>query len=306
MATCRAPRATSSTLRTVADGAESRTYGRAFDAIADEYDRHRPGYPDALVDRACEAAGIGPGASVLEIGCGTGQLTRSLLARGLRVTAIEPGAKLVARARIELQGNSEAQFINARLEDASVPRSHYAAAFSASSIHWVDPDVSWPKLADALVDGGTLALFSYFGLRDPYSDTDQEALRTMLATIAPEIAAHWPTYRDLEATLAGAADHSQNVSELWAWLSSYDVARGEAGQLFDDAELIALPVQSERTAAEVSALLGTMSFWTRLSDEQRDALVAEIDAIQHRLGRPIRSSMVACVVTARARTGVAR
>ena len=43
--------------------------------------------------------GPAPGAAVLEIGCGTGQLTRSLLARGLRVTAVEPGRQLVARAR---------------------------------------------------------------------------------------------------------------------------------------------------------------------------------------------------------------
>ena len=70
-----------------------RSYGRVFDEVAEDYDRHRPTYPDMLVDRACE--GIGPGAAVLEIGCGTGQLTRSLLARGLRVTAVEPGEQLI-------------------------------------------------------------------------------------------------------------------------------------------------------------------------------------------------------------------
>ena len=47
--------------------------------------------------------GLGPGAPVLEIGCGTGQLTRSLLARGLRVTAVEPGERLIARARDQVQ-----------------------------------------------------------------------------------------------------------------------------------------------------------------------------------------------------------
>jgi SAM-dependent methyltransferase len=283
--------------------AASRIYGMAFDAIADEYDRHRPVYPEALVDRACTAAGLGPGASVLEVGCGTGQLTRSLLARGLRVTAIEPGEKLITRARIELQGAGEVQFVNARLEDASVPRASYQGAFSASALHWADPDVSWRKLAHALTDGATLALFSYFGLDDPYSAEDQRSLRSVVAQVAPELAAQWPIYRDLRATLAGAAERRHNVSELWAWLGSYDIARGEAAQLFERAELTALPVRLEHTAEELNALLGTMSFWSRLSPQQREALVAGNRAVQERLRRPIRSNTVACLVTARRRRG---
>ena len=74
------------------------------------------------------------------------------------------------------------QFVNARLEDAALPRARYAAVFSASAIHWVDPDVSWRKAADALVDGGSLALVSYFGLDDPRSAEDQQALRGALTT----------------------------------------------------------------------------------------------------------------------------
>src|SRR5947209_9398552 len=116
--------------------------GTVFDEVADDYDRHRPAYPDALIDRACELAGLARGATVLEIGCGTGQLTRSLLRRGLRVTAIEPGERLIARARARLDGVGEAEFVAARLEEASLPRAHYRAAFSASAIHWVDPDAS--------------------------------------------------------------------------------------------------------------------------------------------------------------------
>ncbi len=72
----------------------ARSYGKVFNGFAGEYDRHRPTYPDALVDEACAVAGIGNGDRVLEIGCGTGQLTRSLLARGLRVSAVEPGDQL--------------------------------------------------------------------------------------------------------------------------------------------------------------------------------------------------------------------
>jgi SAM-dependent methyltransferase len=275
---------------------DTRSQGRVFDEIAEDYDRHRPTYPEALVDRACE--GISPAAAVLEIGCGTGQLTRSLLARGLRVTAIEPGQQMIAQARDRLSGIGEVQFVNARLEDASVPRARYAAVLSATAIHWIDPDVSWRKAADALVDGGTLALVSYFGLDDPGSADDQKALRAAMATIAPEVAAEWPPYRDLIGTLAGVSARSENVSEVWAWLGSYDIARTYAADLFDAAELVAVPIQLEHTAEDLNALLGTMSFWARLSPDQRDALAAENQSLQQRLGRPIRSSAAACLVMA--------
>src|ERR1700684_642806 len=96
-----------------------------FDEVAEAYDRHRPRYPDALIDRACEVAGLGHGAPVLEIGCGTGQLTRSLLARGRQGTAIEPGGRLIARAREQLATAGEVEFVNRRLEEASLPRAHY-------------------------------------------------------------------------------------------------------------------------------------------------------------------------------------
>jgi SAM-dependent methyltransferase len=280
-------------------GGSGRGYGRVFDEIAEDYDRHRPTYPDVLVDRAC--AGIGPGAAVLEIGCGTGQLTRSLLARGLRVTAVEPGQQLIARAGAQCNGVGDVQFLNARLEDASLPRAQYAAVFSASAIHWIDPDVSWRKAADALVDGGSLALVSYFGLDDPRSADDQRALRTAMTTIAPELAAAWPTYRDLAGTLAGVAARRANLSEVWAWLGGYEIARGYAADLFDEALLAAEPTWLEHTAEELGALLGTMSFWARLSPPQRDALLAEIQSFHRRLGRPIRSSTVACLVVARRR-----
>lgn len=53
----------------MANRVEVGSYGRVFNAIADEYDRHRPAYPDALIDRACEVAGLAPGDRLLEIGC---------------------------------------------------------------------------------------------------------------------------------------------------------------------------------------------------------------------------------------------
>ena len=77
------------------------------------------------------------------------------------------------------------------------------------------------------------------------------------------------------------------------------MARGYVSDLFEHAQLAAMPILVEHTADALDALLGTMSFWARLSPRQRDALVAENHALHERLGRPIRSSTVACLVTAR-------
>ena len=164
----------------MSDGTLARSCGKVFNEVAVEYDRNRPAYPDALVDRACEVAHIGDGDRVLEIGCGTGQLTRSLLARGLRVTALEPGDQLILLAAENLKDAGDVEFVHARLEDMQLSRESYKAVFSASAIHWVDPDLSWRKIADALAPNGTLALIQYFGLQEQRSVDDQEALLSAL------------------------------------------------------------------------------------------------------------------------------
>ena len=281
--------------------ATARRYGRVFDAIAAEYDRHRPAYPDELVDQACQVAGIGRGDHVLEVGCGSGQLTRSLAARGLHVTALEPGTSLIALARQNLEGAGEVEFVNARFEDALLPRERFAAVFSASAFHWVDPEVSWQKAADVLVPGGTLALVSYFGLDEPVSTPDQEAVLAAMRKVAPDIAADWPAYRDLGATLAGAEQRRGNVSRVWAWLGSYEMGRDYAGRLFGDVQVAVMPKLIEHTPDELNALVRTMSFYARLSPGQRQALEGEYEAIYQRLGRPIRAGTVAALVTARRR-----
>jgi SAM-dependent methyltransferase len=283
----------------MSDGTLARSCGKVFNAVAVEYDRNRPAYPDALVDQACALAGIGAGDRVLEIGCGTGQLTRSLLARGLRVTALEPGDQLIRVAEQNLKDVGAVEFIHARFEDMLLLREGYEAVFSASAIHWVDPDLSWQKIAEALAPNGTLALIQYFGLQEQRSVDDQEALLSALRRHAGEIAATWPTCRDLDCTIAGVQERRRNVADAWSWLGSYDIGRDYAADLFEDLQLATVPTLIEHTAAELNALLGTMSFWARLSPEQRDALVNENHALHERLERPIRASTVAVLLTAR-------
>jgi Methyltransferase domain len=70
-----------------------------FDSVAGLYDATRQSYPAQIVDALLATAAIGPGAAVLEIGCGTGQLTRQLAGRGLHVTAIDIGPAMADAAR---------------------------------------------------------------------------------------------------------------------------------------------------------------------------------------------------------------
>jgi SAM-dependent methyltransferase len=283
----------------MSDGTLVRSYGKVFNEVALKYDRNRPAYPDALVDRACEVAGIGDGDRVLEVGCGTGQLTSSLLARGLRVTALEPGDQLIILAEENLKDAGDVKFLHARLEDVQLPREGYQAVFSASAIHWVDPDLGWRKIAEALAHNGTLALIQYFGLKERRSVDDQEALLSVLRRHAGEVAATMPTYRDLDCTITGVRERRRNIAEVWAWLGSHDIGRDYAADLFEDLQLATVPTLVEHTADELNALLATMSFWARLSPDQRDAVTNENHALHERLGRPIRASTVAVLVTAR-------
>jgi ubiquinone/menaquinone biosynthesis C-methylase UbiE len=282
--------------------ASARRYGTVFDEVAVEYDRRRPTYPDGLIAQACQLAGIGSGDQVLEVGCGTGQLTSSLLARGLQVAAIEPGRHLISLAEEKLRSPGQVEFVNARFEDAPVPHRRFPAVFSASAFHWIDPDVSWKKAACLLDPGGTLALIQYCGLEEPESSRDQRALLAVLTRIAPEITAEWPPTRDLATIAAGAEQRRKNVSEVWAWIGDHDVARGYARRLFCDVRIASVTKRLEHTADELNGLLRTLSFHHRLSSDQRQALEREHAEMYERLGRPIRSGTVAVLVTAR-RTG---
>lgn len=124
-----------------------------FDADAERYDRARPRYPAALIDRI---VGESPGRDVLEIGCGTGQLTVSLAERGMGVTAVELGAALSAVARRNL-APYRCEVITDDFERWTPTRS-YDAVIAATSFHWLDPATRLDRVAALLRPGGLLAI----------------------------------------------------------------------------------------------------------------------------------------------------
>lgn len=129
-----------------------------FDGVAGRYDATRQGYPPEIADAVVANAAIGPGAAVLEIGCGTGQFTRELAGRALDLTAIDIGAAMVAAARRNV-ADAAARFEVCSFEDftGSGP---FDLIVSATAFHWVDPGVGLPKAARLLRPGGWLALLA--------------------------------------------------------------------------------------------------------------------------------------------------
>jgi SAM-dependent methyltransferase len=127
----------------------------SFNGLADAYERARPGYPAAAVDWLTEELALGPGRVVVDLGAGTGKLTRLLVERGSAVTAIEPlpamRAELARRvpAAVVRRGTAEAT----KLADASAD-----VVVAAQAAHWFERPAFLHEVARVLRPGGGLAL----------------------------------------------------------------------------------------------------------------------------------------------------
>jgi SAM-dependent methyltransferase len=146
----------------VSDRAER---SRSFDRVAAEYERTRPDYPAEAVRWAAEVLGLDLGARVLDVGAGTGKLTRGLVAFGFDVVAVEPGAPMLAELR---RAVPEAETHEAPAEEIPLPDASVDAAFAAQAYHWFDPARALPELQRVIRPGGGFALmWNWWDERDP-------------------------------------------------------------------------------------------------------------------------------------------
>jgi SAM-dependent methyltransferase len=148
-------------------GPHRRDLARVFNDVADLYDRVRPGYPDELFADLVASTGLDEGSSVLEVGCGTGQATRSLAALGCSVTAIEPGADLAALARLRMAAYGNVTLETSTFEQWDDRGRRFDVLVSASAWHWVDPSIGWRRAHHVLRPGGWLALLANIVVRRP-------------------------------------------------------------------------------------------------------------------------------------------
>ena len=123
----------------------------SFGGVADAYERARPGYPD---DAVGWLAGAEP-CDVVDLGAGTGKLTRSLVALGHRVTAVEPLEEMLAQLRHAVPGATAAR---GSAEEIPLPDGSADVVTCAQAFHWFDREVALREMARVLRPGGRLAL----------------------------------------------------------------------------------------------------------------------------------------------------
>jgi SAM-dependent methyltransferase len=138
-----------------------------FDEVPELYDRVRPAYPEELFADLAAITGMSRRSSVLEVGCGTGQATRSLAALGCEVTAVEPGAGMAALARRRLAAFGSVEVENSTFEEWDDRGRRFDVLVAASSWHWVDPSVGWRRAHEVLRPGGWMVLLGNVVVRRP-------------------------------------------------------------------------------------------------------------------------------------------
>jgi len=129
---------------------QERARAESFGSEVDRYDRLRPSYPPELVAWLTEG---GPGTAV-DVGCGTGQVARLLLAAGWAVVGVEPDERMAARA-----AERGVPVEVARFEEWEPSVHDVDLVCSGQAWHWVDPEQGARRAAELLRPGGRLAVF---------------------------------------------------------------------------------------------------------------------------------------------------
>jgi SAM-dependent methyltransferase len=142
-----------------------------FGRAAEAYERGRPGYPDAAVEFVTTRFALGPGRVVVDLGAGSGKLSRHLAATGVRVIAVEPVAQmrtLIPPGIEAVEGTAEA----IPCADASADAMTCAQAF-----HWFEPGTALAEVHRVLRPGGGFAVLT--NVRDESDPLQREFLAVL-------------------------------------------------------------------------------------------------------------------------------
>ncbi len=238
--------------------AQSQLVGRhIFGADAAGYASARPHYPESLYTALAAEGALFPSADVFEIGPGTGQASRRLIAADVgSLTLVEPDPVL-AEALADLAGN--VHVVNAPLEDAGLPPAAFDLGVAATSFHWVDASRGLPIVHDRLRPGGIWAMW-WTVLHDPEHDLFSRAVLPLLKDA------------ELPPSLRGPEQRHYSL-----WTDDRLVELRDAGFVHAEHQMHEMTLRM--TAAEMRALYATFSMIRRMEPEMRARVLAGIEAV---------------------------
>jgi SAM-dependent methyltransferase len=123
---------------------------RSFGGVADAYERGRPEYPRNAVEWL-----VGEARLVVDLGAGTGKLTRGIVSLGREVVAVEPLPEMAAWLRVAVP---EARVLAGSAEAIPLEAGSADAVVAGQAYHWFDPPRALPEIARVLRPGGVLGL----------------------------------------------------------------------------------------------------------------------------------------------------
>lgn len=128
---------------------------KGFGAAADAYERGRPSYPPSVVEHLAACLPLTEDTEALDLGAGTGKMTRLLAPLVGRLIALEPVAAMREQLRAVLPG---AEVLDAPAEAIPLATGTIDAVVVAQAFHWFDQSVALAEIARVLRSGGGLAL----------------------------------------------------------------------------------------------------------------------------------------------------
>jgi SAM-dependent methyltransferase len=248
-----------------------------FDRCALDYDAARPGYPELLIEAIAGQSALHADERILEIGCGTGQLTRPLAQRGYTITAIEIGEGLSRLAARNLAQFPNVTVIHADFERWGAEPGAYDWVACAQAFHWIDPEIGYLKAHEALRPEGRLALiWKLF----PASDAPvYRALADVYRTHAPQL---------------GEATERHGLSQRIERTAQEIAAAG----LFEKPDVVRVPWTAHYTTSRYLQLLKTFSDHMALTPETFERLLDGVRQTLERFGGAIDRPQVAVLFVA--------
>lgn len=134
---------------------EKAALSRSFGTAAEHYARYRPGPSPEAVDWMLDRTDTEPLGRIVDLGAGTGALTRVLVDRAHEVVAVEPDDEMRAVLTVQVPA---AEALAGRGESIPAPDRSADAVTASSSWHWMDPEETLSEVARVLVPGGILGV----------------------------------------------------------------------------------------------------------------------------------------------------